>query len=233
MRLASCSERAENCRRASEGLLGGTILRAARGMRSRQGLGVSGRQACVPGVRQVCSMAYIGLHGPANSRRRMSDGPNHRGGCSAPHDDAVCRGHDRTWTFEATLTPGRNVQHWQASLQAPSVHRATTASSARPTNSGRGPETVPLPGDTVVKKSSRPHPVSANNPCPFLRALVATGRLSDDREPLAKVVAVVAATARAAMAPCAAAPGGPSPSARWRTDWAPVAALIPSGTACS
>jgi len=49
----------------------------------------------------------------------------------------------------------------------------------------------------VVKKSSRPHPVSANNPCPFLRALVATGRLSDDREPLAKVAAVVAATARA------------------------------------
>jgi len=39
--------------------------------------------------------------------------------------------------------------------------------------------------------------VSANNPCPFLRALVATGRLSDDREPLAKVAAVVAATARA------------------------------------
>ena len=49
----------------------------------------------------------------------------------------------------------------------------------------------------MVKKSSRPHPVSANNPCPFLRALVATGRLSDDREPLAKVAAVVAARARA------------------------------------
>jgi hypothetical protein len=39
--------------------------------------------------------------------------------------------------------------------------------------------------------------VSANNPCPFLRALVATGRLADDREPLVKVAAVVAATARA------------------------------------
>jgi len=39
--------------------------------------------------------------------------------------------------------------------------------------------------------------VSANNPCPFLRALVATGKLSNDREPLAKVAAVVAATARA------------------------------------
>jgi len=48
----------------------------------------------------------------------------------------------------------------------------------------------------VVRKSGRPHPVSANNPCPFLRALVATGKLSDDREPLAKVAAVVAATAR-------------------------------------
>ena len=49
----------------------------------------------------------------------------------------------------------------------------------------------------MVKKSDGPHPVSANNPCPFLRALVSTGKLSDDREPLAKVAAVVAATARA------------------------------------
>ena len=49
----------------------------------------------------------------------------------------------------------------------------------------------------MVKKSGRPHPVSANNPCPFLRALVSMGKLSDDREPLAKVAAVVAATARA------------------------------------
>lgn len=49
----------------------------------------------------------------------------------------------------------------------------------------------------MVKKPDEPHPVSANNPCPFLRALVATGQLADDREPLAKVAAVVAATARA------------------------------------
>jgi hypothetical protein len=49
----------------------------------------------------------------------------------------------------------------------------------------------------VIKKSSGLHPVSANNPCPFLRALVASGKLADDREPLAKVAAVVAATARA------------------------------------
>jgi len=47
----------------------------------------------------------------------------------------------------------------------------------------------------MVKKSGGPQPVSANNPCPFLRALVSTGKLSDDREPLAKVARVVAATA--------------------------------------
>ncbi len=47
------------------------------------------------------------------------------------------------------------------------------------------------------KKSGVPNSVSANNPCPFLRALVSTGQLSDGREPLAKVAAVVAATARA------------------------------------
>jgi hypothetical protein len=61
---------------------------------------------------------------------------------------------------------------------------------------GQESETMPLPGDAMVKKSSEPHPVSANNPCPFLRALVSMGELSDDREPLAKVAAIVAATAR-------------------------------------
>ena len=49
----------------------------------------------------------------------------------------------------------------------------------------------------MVKKAAGPHSVSANNPCPFLRALVSTGMLADDREPLAKVAAVVAATAHA------------------------------------
>lgn len=39
--------------------------------------------------------------------------------------------------------------------------------------------------------------MSANNPCPFLRALVAAGSLSDAREPLAKVAAVVSAAAGA------------------------------------
>ena len=49
----------------------------------------------------------------------------------------------------------------------------------------------------MVKKEAVPHRVSANNPCPFLRALVSTGKLADDREPLAKVAAVVAAAAHA------------------------------------
>lgn len=39
-------------------------------------------------------------------------------------------------------------------------------------------------------------PVSANNPCPFLRALVASGRLADDSEPLGKVAEVIVQVAR-------------------------------------
>jgi hypothetical protein len=49
----------------------------------------------------------------------------------------------------------------------------------------------------MIQRRVRPHPVSANNPCPFLRALVSSGKLSDTREPLLKVAAVVADTARA------------------------------------
>ena len=49
----------------------------------------------------------------------------------------------------------------------------------------------------MIKKLGGSYSVSANNPCPFLRALVASGKLSDEREPITKVVAVVAATARA------------------------------------
>ena len=49
----------------------------------------------------------------------------------------------------------------------------------------------------MVKKMDDTLPVSANNPCPFLRALVAAGKLSDDREPLDKVAAVIVATASA------------------------------------
>ena len=49
----------------------------------------------------------------------------------------------------------------------------------------------------MVKKSVGSLPVSANNPCPFLRALVSMGSLSDGREPLGKVASAVASTARA------------------------------------
>jgi hypothetical protein len=49
----------------------------------------------------------------------------------------------------------------------------------------------------VIKKPGRSFPVSGNNPCPFLRALVSAGTLSDDREPLEKVAAAVATTAMA------------------------------------
>lgn len=49
----------------------------------------------------------------------------------------------------------------------------------------------------MVKKIDGSIPVSANNPCPFLRALVAAGQLSDDREPLDRVAAVIVATASA------------------------------------
>jgi hypothetical protein len=61
----------------------------------------------------------------------------------------------------------------------------------------RTPLANPLAGETVVKTVPDAFPVSANNPCPFLRALVAAGRLADDREPLANVAAVIVATARA------------------------------------
>ena len=45
-------------------------------------------------------------------------------------------------------------------------------------------------------KNSAAIPVSPQNPCPFLRALVAQGQLADDTEPLAHVASVIAATAR-------------------------------------
>lgn len=41
------------------------------------------------------------------------------------------------------------------------------------------------------------HPVSPNNPCPFLRALVAQGRLPDDRAALATVTEVIVDVAAA------------------------------------
>ena len=48
----------------------------------------------------------------------------------------------------------------------------------------------------MAKKSDAALPVSANNPCPFLRALVAQGQLADDTEPLGKVASVIAKVAR-------------------------------------
>ena len=48
-----------------------------------------------------------------------------------------------------------------------------------------------------MAKASKPEtPVSGNNPCPFLRALVSQGQLADNTEPLDKVAAVIAQTAR-------------------------------------
>jgi hypothetical protein len=48
----------------------------------------------------------------------------------------------------------------------------------------------------LAKTSPKPLPVSGDNPCPFLRALVAAGRLADDIEPIGKVAEVIADTAR-------------------------------------
>lgn len=48
----------------------------------------------------------------------------------------------------------------------------------------------------MATSSTRKPAVSAGNPCPFLRALVAEGALSDDTEPLDRVVDTIVATAR-------------------------------------
>jgi hypothetical protein len=86
-----------------------------------------------------------------------------------------------------------------------------------------------LNGDIVAKKTDGSIPVSANNPCPFLRALVAAGELSDSREPLAKVAAVIVETASAGdgspVLPSSAIVGigwvanGLGPSALINTKW--------------
>jgi len=52
------------------------------------------------------------------------------------------------------------------------------------------------------EKQAKSFPVSANNPCPFLRGLVAEGTLSDDIEPCARIAeAVVKKSERGAGAP--------------------------------
>ncbi len=48
----------------------------------------------------------------------------------------------------------------------------------------------------MAKKSDTSLPVSANNPCPFLRALVAQGKLADDTEPLGQVASVIVRVAK-------------------------------------
>jgi hypothetical protein len=45
-------------------------------------------------------------------------------------------------------------------------------------------------------KQAAQHPVSPNNPCPFLRGLVANGQLTDDTESLAHVTSVIVDVAR-------------------------------------
>jgi hypothetical protein len=47
----------------------------------------------------------------------------------------------------------------------------------------------------VAKKSDETLPVSSDNPCPFLRALVAGGKLADATEPLENVASVIVETA--------------------------------------
>ena len=49
----------------------------------------------------------------------------------------------------------------------------------------------------MIKKAGKALPVSANNPCPFLRALVSSGTLPNDRASLDKVASAVATTAMA------------------------------------
>jgi hypothetical protein len=48
----------------------------------------------------------------------------------------------------------------------------------------------------VAQTARPPLPVSSNNPCPFLRALVTSGQLADDTAPIGKVAELVVATAR-------------------------------------
>jgi hypothetical protein len=55
-------------------------------------------------------------------------------------------------------------------------------------------QTVSLIGFNMTNKPEEAYSVSSNNPCPFLRALVAEGKLSDVREPLEKVAEVIVAT---------------------------------------
>jgi hypothetical protein len=48
----------------------------------------------------------------------------------------------------------------------------------------------------MVTQANTALAVSANNPCPFLRALVAQGQLANDTEPLGRLARVIAAVAK-------------------------------------
>lgn len=79
----------------------------------------------------------------------------------------------------------------------------------------------------MAKTSAAAPPVSGNNPCPFLRALVADGLLADHREPIGRVADVVAEVAargegsprlpRAAIAAIALVANGLGPMTLLRT----------------
>lgn len=47
-----------------------------------------------------------------------------------------------------------------------------------------------------MAKTTTTLPVSGNNPCPYLRALVAAGRLADDTEPIGKLADAIVDSAR-------------------------------------
>lgn len=53
--------------------------------------------------------------------------------------------------------------------------------------------TRPAKSDTKIKAKATLHPVSPNNPCPFLRAMVAGGHIDGHQEPLAHIKDVIAA----------------------------------------
>lgn len=48
----------------------------------------------------------------------------------------------------------------------------------------------------MASRKKTQHPVSAGNPCPFLRALVANGALADDKEPIGKIVSTIVKVAK-------------------------------------
>jgi hypothetical protein len=48
----------------------------------------------------------------------------------------------------------------------------------------------------MATRQANQHPVSPGNPCPFLRALVASGMLADGSEPISRIVSTIADVAK-------------------------------------